>query len=99
MTRWDSLFGLLSLLILWACIAACCSCTNASEDCERVRSVINTKAVLCDAHFEVWGDCDAANYVDGDADACVSAVKASACDMLRQVVEEKCLALFDHGGL
>lgn len=98
--RWEWVLGIILLVIIFAAIAnLVAGCTNSTADCERVRGAINTRAAECMAHFEIRGDCDASNYVDGDIEACIAAVKAASCEELRQVARDKCLGLFGHGGL
>lgn len=80
-----------------ALLVAGCS-AGATGDCERIRSAINTRATECQAGFEIRADCDAANYIDGDVEACLAAVKAAACDELRQVARDRCLSLIGRVG-
>jgi hypothetical protein len=79
-------------LVMAAILIGCSA--DASPQCEQVRNAIEKRIVECASDWNVAGDCDLADYVEGDVQACLDAVKAATCGDLRQAVRDKCEGLF-----
>jgi len=86
------------IAILFAVLLDGCLGGDSHDDCQRIVDAMDERYAASSIGGHLALDCGKVNYVNGDVEACLHAIRDSGCEQIDEVYRAKCNILA-HVGL